>query len=384
MPIVDASLQATQGVQARDFTVNETRLIRNEADLLEVRISRAEGKHEYARISARIAQPDSKRLIDKPIAFRYGPRVNEGTFYGYVVEAQPSADYKVDKMVDLHCFGPTWRMQSGKPRVSKGRVASMAAQIVGEHRLGFQGDLDSYEWPVLAQSHLSDWEYINHLASRVGFSVYYDTGVVRFVDARRVLRTTIPVARLLKGDDVFDTSRQLFSFDGGNTSDRLRTKQPPSFGFFVNGVPTTNNPQTYPYRFETRAVVKNREMAAAYQAAWERKTDTWSQAATARILGDPRISPGLLVSIDLSGSHTIKNEFDGLWLVDAVEHSLNKSSFQTKLTLVRDKDRGEVVNTNYQTLWGTNGKPRLLQVEIEPGVQGWASSWTRPVFSEAS
>ena len=212
--------------------------------------------------------------------------------------------------------------------------------------------------------------------------------MVRYIDPLRTLQSTLPSAHFIKGDDVTDTSRQLYSFTPTSISKNTRNVLKPCFGFFLNDVATVDTPLVLPYRFETELVVKNREMADVYRTAWERQTTLWTQEAKARVLGNPRIQPGQVVTIDLNGPHTVQvkdisNDYNGQWLVLSVAHSITNNSFQTELSLARPDQVKAPANTHYRQYWGAAGKP-TVKLESAGSTKRWVSSWETPVWNQVA
>lgn len=375
MPVAvsNPGLNALQRLLVYDVQIDGEALNMTSSELNKVEVGNLEGSHEYATITTQLTKKSVTRFIDKPISFTYGRKSAPNDFYGYVVSIQPNQEYQQDTVYDISCLGITWPMQSGAPRfVTNSTVPDLFASIVLGYGVGAQVDINDFNWPALAQTSESDWEFINLLATRLGYAVYNYRGVVRMVDPIRILTTTPIYQRYIKGDEILDSSRALLAFEAQSQSLDLRDNIKPSFGFFDGDTVTVTQRGKKPYRLETGAPMRSREMAKVYDEAWSRRIDFWNNAATARISGDARVIPGVNVAVQVGPTLNIPNVYDGVWMVRGVQHALTHKSFQTQLTLARDTSR---IPTNTQTEWFWNvprGAPRII-MDMTSGK--WKSSW---------
>lgn len=381
----NAALNSIQQILISDLEIKGELLNLTASELKQVRISNAENKHESAVITTQLTKAQIDRYVGEPVTFRYGPRFSGGTFYGYVLTINPNQDYQKDTIVDIACFGTTWPMQSGQPRFFPRRTASsVLAEIIIGHRLGCQIEDNPYVWHALAQTEESDWEFIQTLATRLGYAVYVHNGVVRVLNPKRVLTESEVYQRYIRSGDVLDPSRRLLDFNPTTQSLRIRDNVKPSFGYFDGSVARLSQPLgTYPYRMSVDTPIKDRDMAGVYSEAWERRIDFWNQQATARVSGNAMIMPGVNVSIQVSGNPSGRNEYDGVWFVRAVEHSFTNNSFQTALSLARDTIGTTFRNTDYRATLSstTQGNPKLVKtLRGNPPKTYWESTWKNPEF----
>ncbi len=385
----NAALNSIQQILISDIEIKGELLNLTSSELKQVRMSNAENKHEAAVITTQLTKAQIDRYIGEPITFRYGPRFSGGTFYGYVITINPNQDYQQDTIVDITCLGTTWPMQSGQPRFFSNRTASSVfAEIVGVHNLGCQLDDQPYIWPALAQTSESDWEFLQTLATRLGYAIYVYNGVVRLVNPLRVLAESEIYQRYIRSDDVLDPSRQLLDFNPTTQSLRIRDNVKPSFGYFDGQVARLTQPlTTTPYRMSTSTPIKDREMAQVYSDSWERRVDFWNQQATARINGSAKITPGVNISVQISGNPSGRNEYDGTWFVRGVEHSFTNNSFQTALDLARDTISTKSNNTDYRDSFSRadQGSPRIVKaLRGSPAKTYWESTWRHPEYIKSA
>jgi uncharacterized protein involved in type VI secretion and phage assembly len=381
--INNAALNNLQQILVSNVEVDGELLNLSTSELKQVRISNVENKHESAVITTQLTKAQIDKFIGKTITFDYGPRVSGRTFYGYVIVINPNQDYQQDAIVDITCFGTTWPLQSGEPRFFVNRTApSVFAEIVTAHNLGCQVDDHPYVWPVLSQTEESDWEFLQTLATRIGYSIYLYNGIIRLVNPVRVVSETGAYQRFIKSGDVLDPSRQLLDFNPITQSLNIRDNMKPSFGYFDGTVATLTAPKgTYPYRMSTSTPIRDRDMGKVYSEAWERRVDFWNQQAVLRINGNAGLVPGINVAVQVSGNPSGKNDYDGVWFVRGVEHSLTNNSFQSAITVARDNNTPRKVNPDFRWFFTNTkqGNPTVRKVETgSPVSKKWESNWKKP------
>lgn len=372
--VTNPALSSLQRILVYDIRIGDEAVNLTASELKQVDIGNVEGSHEYARITTQLTKTKIDRYVNKRISFTYGRRSRQMKFYGYVVSITPNQDYQQDTVVDIDCLGPTWVMQSGMPRLERNITApNLFASVVtsSKYRLGAQVDYHEYLWPALAQSDESDWEFLLTLAMRVGYAVYNYQGVVRLVRPLRILQETPVFQSYIRADDVLDPTRSLLEWEATTQSLKLRENIKPAFGYF-DGTVAATSPQVEgaPQRIRTDTPIRDRQMAAAYQQAWDNRIDYWNQQAVARINGDAKVVPGTNIAVQISGVQAGANDYDGVWMVRGVQHSLTHSTFQTQLDLARDSTRTPV-NRNSAWFWeGRDGK-----VYATADGNGWYSQW---------
>jgi hypothetical protein len=423
--VTNPALSALAGLLVYDVLINDEAVNLTSSEISQVGVTNAEGQHEAAVVTTQLTKPQISRFVDKPISFNYGSSINSNTFYGYVVAITPNQNYQDDSIVDIACIGVTWPMQNGTQKFVRNITAPdmFAAIVTGGFRqdvstgynLGAQVDTHSYVWPILAQSNESDWEYLLTLAERVGYAVYNYRGVVRMVKPLRILTETPVFASFIKGDQILDQTRTLLDWQATTQSLNVRQNILPSFGFFdgttaatsltptsagvlsafpqgsspVAAIPvipatssTSQSNLISPYSVRTDTPVKDRGMADTYSQAWKNRIDFWNEQAEARINGNARIVPGVNISVQVSGVQNAVNDYDGVWMVRGVKHTLTHSSFQTLLDLARDTT-SKPVNATDNWFWNVpRGAPKVIR---DPATNKWKSSWgSSPEFIQTT
>lgn len=352
--------------------VDEKPLPLGDEIVLQVMVSSQENQHEQAIITTKLAATEVEALKDKTIAFTYGPRANQATFHGYVNTITVSKTYQRDGVYDIACFGCTSPLQEGRPRFFVDKTGpQIVSEIVTSHNLGVQVDEHAFRFPSYAQTDDTDWATIVDVASNFGWAVYTHNGVVRMADPSRLLTETGPVLRLIRGNDVLDKTRQLLDFMPESKSDTLASLVTPVFAFFDGDKVALTHKIDKKHRLYTDSPSLNRAMAEIGVKMWESNPTAWTQHAQGRIQGNPKITPGVVVDIQSTGSSVIEHDYDGAWLVRGVQHILTAKSFQTLLTLSR-KEGVKTSTTEYRPFWtnAITGRPQVVR-----NGDVWESSW---------
>lgn len=372
--VTNPALSALQRILVYNIRIGDEAVNLSASEIQQVDIGNLEGSHEYARITTQLTKERIDRYVNKRISFSYGRKSREMRFYGYVVSITPNRDYQKDTVVNIDCIGPTWVMQSGMPRLERNTTApNLFSSVVTSptYRLGAQADYHPYTWPALAQSDESDWEFLLTLANRIGYAIYNYRGAVRMVKPIRVLRETPVFQSYVKSDDVLDPTRSLLQWEATTQSLRLRDNIKPAFGYFDGTTPaiSAQDPNA-PKKIRTDTPIKDRQMAQAYQDAWTNRIDYWNQQAVARINGDALVVPGVNVSVKISGVQAGENDYDGVWMVRGVRHSLTHSTFQTQLDLARDT---RLLPVTRNSAWFWEGRDARVYPSTDG--KGWFSLW---------
>jgi hypothetical protein len=387
------ALNNIQQILVRDIRIDGIELNISQSELKQVLLTNQENEHEMVLITTLLTRVQIDNFIGKRIQFKYGPRSKEGSFYGYVVTLNPNQEYKADSIVDILCLGMTWPLQSGLPRyVTDSTASDLFGDIVTGYKLGCQVDDHPYKWPVLAQTVESDWEFLQTLATRLGFCIYFYKGIVRLVDPMRIISSTGVYESYTKADDVLDIDRELIDFSPTTQSLKLRENVRPTYGYFDrSGSPVIDKPSTNssinplflddnssptpipvpPFRMSTDTPIVDEEMAEVYSESWTHRIDFWNHQAVARIHGDADIVPGVLVSIQISNSSSGKNVHDGIWMVRGIRHSFTNNAFQTELVLARDTINRKT-GVQFDWFYGTGNVPKINYDDLN---SYWVSNW---------
>jgi len=267
-------------------------------------------------------------------------------------------------------------MFTGKPRFWDNKtIPSAVADLVAFNILGYIGHDHTYAWNGLAQTEESDWEMVNDLASRLGWTVYNRYGVVMAYDPLRLFTESGTYARLVMGS-ISTTDRNLLEFQPQEQSTMLNENLGVKYGYFTSGdaVQVIAQPGTFQgYTFNTDVVIESQDAAQVYVNAATSSIDRWQQYAMARVWGDADLYPGLCVEVVSTNTRYMRTKFDGKWLIRQAIHQMDRQQFQTLLSLVRPNSTTPVAAVAYSPFWQSGPGKTRPRLSISEG--DWVSSW---------
>lgn len=324
-------------------------------------------------------------LVDQPVYFVFGVSPRIEAFYGYVLAAAQNPNVTSAFQVSFLIIGATRPLQGGKPRFWRDRtIPGALRQVVQTSMLGWAGQENDFKWKTLAQTSESDWAFMVQKANRLGYRVYNRYGVVMCYDPEELFQDVGAYTRLISSDEErFNTQeeRQLLDFQASETSD-----ESPEFMGYRIGYFDGNRPQTlvqgenfYAYKFRTDLVVRNSAEAEIYREAAQNADGFDTQTATARLYGEADLYPGMSVDITTSLQQYYRGNFDGRWMIEAVTHKMDQTTFQTNLKLHRP-GRALIRDLPYVSFWDLveKAKPSMFldtNAADEEAPQVWCSTW---------
>lgn len=307
-----------------------------------------------------------EQFVDQPMSFVMGVPPNSELFTGYVSSVNPTQRFKQGIDFEIEISGASIALQQANRYFDTDksiydlirlRTSSAGLTLFCDNYL--TGSNGPYLFPSMGQTEESDWEFIVSLAQLVGYAVFTWGPVIRICDPVRLL-SGAPRKRLVTGDNVLDSEKQLMDFYGTENSDALwqyqgiKVFQFDNLGQVVSIAQNSPNIKKYQY---TNTIFPNEDSARLAVDAAARQIDRWRYSATARIKGDASIYPGMLVQID-TGQNSIAGPYNGNWLVLGVEHSMNRTAFDTKLTLARPANMPNQSAQNFRPFWAEFNSPQ--------------------------
>ena len=104
-------------------------------------------------------------------------------------------------------------------------------------------------------------------------------------------------------------------------------------------------------------MIRDQAEATVYESAFNLADSYDTQKATGRLFGEADLYPGMSVDVTTSNYRIYRGRFDGRWLIDSVNHKMDRSSFQTQLTLSRP-GKARVKDLPYRSFWDVEGRSR--------------------------
>jgi hypothetical protein len=334
---------------------------------LDITVSRLEmmmGESAHDQAAFQCTSPtmlDTKDLKGKAISFFFGLSPKTELFTGYIdtVQEEQSATGAGLLHFSMTCLGATKMLQEGQPRFwSNITIPRVVQNLANNAWLGFHGHGHPLSWGGLAQTEETDWKIISDLCKRIGFSLFNRYGCVGCYDPGRLLQENgsfiTLVAKQYTSTQFDDFDRALVDFTPLESSDVSYRQMGSKLAYFNNGSvqSVTQRGDSYTtFKWLANTVARNSEEAEVLVNMTSVSASFWSQQATARVLGNAQIYPGMCVDIYTSNPAYAKDRYNGRWLVRGVQHVADRRSFQTQLGLSRPSSGFGVTQTPYVAFW---------------------------------
>ena len=338
-----------------------------DVNVQEVSINLSENMHDTVLLTVSSAElTTTLGILEGAISFLYGHASKTEVFSGYVTELQEVQNDTGVLTWTMGIMGPTKTMQTGMPRYLTQRTIPSAVEYLSySSYLGYTGHPHTHVWPALAQTDGSDWKVICSWAKRLGWSIYNRYGIVMMHDPLQLLLTNGVAAVLVSetynlAKDGLDDERSLLEFNPEEESETATKQQGTKVAYFNQDQLQVAFQQGdhAKYRFVSDFVIRNAAEAKVYVDSDDSDDSNWRQSASARCLGNANLFPGMSVEVLTTNPKYYTGKFNGRWLIRAVQHKMDKQSFQTNLMLSRPDDKIQVYTGAYAPFWQLMGKSR--------------------------
>jgi hypothetical protein len=330
-----------------------------------------EYQHDMAVISGTSSTLTTlDKVAGSAVSFYFGLSPRSEIFNGYVVSVADDQNSQGAGALSftLHILGATKVMQAGLPRFWTNRTIPSAVEaLTHTNLLGFASHEHVHRWQTLAQTEESDWKRACDFAKRIGWAVYNRYGVVMLWNPLTLFTNSGPAATLVankyQGVDFDEMERTLVEFTPVEDSVPAYQNMGAKVAYF-NG-PSASGPTVFTqsgdytlYKFMTDIVIRNTAEATIFAGTHDSLSSEWKQQATARVLGNATLFPGMCVDVSTSNPKYYRDRYNGRWLIRGVQHSLNKQGFQTQLVLARPDSTANVYRGAYVNFWNDLSMPK--------------------------
>lgn len=307
-----------------------------------------------------------EQLAGQPIRFIMGVDPDVSFFAGYVTSVNPTNRFKQGIDFEIEMSGASIVLQqSNRYFDNDARFFDLIKKRTESSELTLFCDNHPYVFPTTGQTEESDWEFILALSNLIGYTVFTWGPVIRVCNPYKILATA-PKKRLVFSDNVLDTEKSLMDLYIEEVSpDLWRTQEVEAYCFDTLGsVLQFPEPATRNANRKYNPVGNVYADEGGYRMAVEsvsKQIERWRFNATARIKGDTGIYPGMMVQLD-TGQQSATTTYNGNWLVTGVEHSMNRTAFDTNLTLTRPAVRPNQTGSTFQHFWSdfNSAEPRII------------------------
>jgi phage protein D len=282
-------------------------------------------------------------------------------FCGYVLYVEPESDGRSSivnnspfQTTRIVCFGASLSMMGKKQRVWEDvSIKSLASDFCDTYHFSLDVLDDGFVLPRLVQSGESDWHFLTRICAKYGYSVTMHGTHMHIWDpfkaiGRRpsfeklqpVIKTTSPTpGGILKFEGLFG----YVTPEGWSTNYQVGVLD-------SNGVSSTvtsnilNNEESWSgvgkrSKFYSTIVESTQTIVEAEKVIGAKERETFPFTAKVQISAGAGIVPGGIV--DVVGYNS---NFEGLWYVREVTHSIGGTSYVTDLMLGRDFNTTKTFN----------------------------------------
>jgi len=289
------------------------------------------------------------------------------SFSGYVTDVHPvSRTYQglvnnsPFQTATIVCLGASYAMRGKKNRVwDSYTLAAVAEDLCSTYGFSLDVPKDPLVYSPIAQVQESDWQFLVRYAKMLGYVVTaHGTHIHIFnpycASDRAVSFNRLTTIRATQGD-IAPAPGQVSEFRGTFTDDNFDNDT--VITVRQNGTEFDVSSQG---KHENALVVHNRlnHMVDNYDAAVRMietsRKQSYDYHAHAKVSGLAGCYPGGVVDLD-----NYNADFDGLWYVKGVKHTVSSGAFVTDLELCRNKD-SELVDFNNVQKFAVPPAPRFV------------------------
>jgi phage protein D len=316
-----------------------------------------------------------------PVKFVWSQGKRKREWLGYVSSTVQKNGVQRLRPLKVYCSGSSYKLKQRITKTYKNKtIPEVAALIAKRNKLKFVGDRHSRRYDQLVISGQSQWEWLHQHANKIGFAMYVKGTNLVFRSIDKLINEGSADAPLFQMwdnsiprsskiiDRTLDTIEVLV---GANNEDGSPSRSKKQVGGVnpVTGKPFTAKKSPKKSGKQVRKTVnealfdefKNDEVAHSKGAAKDAAEGAAQLArfnipAKANGIGDPRLMPYTVISVEGSGEET-----DGFWLVKKITHTFKFSgSYHVEMLVAIDGTENNQKAGTVQA--STNG---VRQTEID-------------------
>lgn len=285
----------------------------------------------------------------KPVllTFNTGPGYSE-QFVGYIVEVCPHAVTDVGGYMNgspfhtatIKCIGASYIMRGAKSaRWETSTIENVAKDFARKYGFSLDVPRIPITWPVIIQNNESDWQFLVRYAGLLGLQVSAHNTHIHIYDPFQAVERQVSFNRLIVANASVAPVPGKISDFRGSFADRQ------SNGLYKNTTVTVHQDDGLVFdvssqdvfKVSGRPVIEERltssvdSYAEAEFALKSQSKNEYDYQATVTVGGLAGCQPGGVVDLQKYNA-----EYDGLWFVEAVKHTLTSGAFITELSIKRN------------------------------------------------
>jgi len=319
-----------------------------------------------------------------PIKFEWKQGARTSSWIGYVYSISGETSAQKKQPMKVTCVGASFVLKKKANRVFINKTIPEIAQIIAaENGLSLETEKVAHltRYSQLAISGKSYWEWLQELGERIGFGLVATGATLTFKPMDRMLdsrNSDTPILQMWDADipvvnGKFERTLQYFKVTNGeyieqgsqSRSVKVSSGVDPFTGKEFKHKSSPKKTKNSLRKSTADALFEEPMSFRVSLSATEAKAHSAGYAALVRYnipakavaLGDPRLRPYTLVSVDGTGQQS-----DGYWLVDSVKHVFNKTgAYMAELKLLSDGTGKNKASSTRQATVGITGTVNLKE-----------------------
>lgn len=332
--------------------------------IVQVELELGENKHDLLKVTmAGIPPMAVTDYLNAPVNVGWFQESMGHNFKGYVVFVDPQytnrqgeVNHSPFQLTTIHCLGASYDM---KGKVTKAweepTLHSVVKELAEKYQYSYSIPEDDFKYVRLVQSEESDWEFLVRVADSLGYVVTLHETHIHVFDRYRAVGRQISMHLLetvANSRDMKMRPGRVLTFRGtfgnitaaGNSNDEIISSMDSS-GNLVT-VTTEGRGSGLGRALESRftdQLALNLVSASYAEGHLEARTrNKFTFSANIELTGTAGIKPGGVVDL-----RKFNSNFDGVWYVSSVCHTLTFDKYTTEITVLRDSTSEEPFKKNY-------------------------------------
>lgn len=333
--------------------------------IVQVEMVLAENSHDLVRITMAGLQPEAiSDYINAPVTITwYQDEVPTGNeFRGYITYLEPqftnnqgTVNNSPFQLTVLHCLGASFDMRAKVVKFWESpSLLDIVRDIGNKYQYSWSVPEDSFRFTRLAQTEESDWEFLVRVCDTLGYSVTTHNTHIHVFDRFKALgrqvsyhRLEVPMSSASNRFKVRPGQILNMKFVAGSTTNAADTNTE-----YLNSLDNEGNLLGTNPAIRTSGLGAPLDSGIEDQLAMNAVSHDYAQRmvegrarkkypvkAVLETTGVAGVKPGGVVNIQ-----KFNTQFDGLWYVHAVTHTVTFDKFFSELTVLKDSTNDEQVS----------------------------------------
>jgi len=327
----------------------------SDSSIVAVDISYAEDKHDIATITyAGFPASSITAYVGLPVHISFGNNeANKKVFYGYVAYVDAGAYSRMGAVnksliqeAKVVCMGTSYDMKSVSNNAYKNvTIPKLVKTLARKHNFSYSVPNNDFVIPMVAQQNQSDWELLVSEANKFGYRVTATSSHINVYDPFSGYFHKQPITDLESPGNVAGKNRKpgsILEFKGtfgdvtpyGNSHHydvNTLDKKGKTITSHTSSLSGTRLGKKVKNRFTHNISTQSPSKAHLNQMMKGYNLTSFPYYAEVTVSGVSTPTPGSLVLVK-----NYDSRFDGYWVVESIEHSINTDHYITKLCIKTD------------------------------------------------